>query len=291
MAIEFIDAEWNDLKIFLAVARSGTQAFAAELLGQSQPTVGRRIRALERSLGSALFYRDARGLGLTDEGMAVLRNVERMETEALSIRRRLSVQNELAGLLRVAASGWLGSHLLTQAIADFSRAHPDMQIHLLSDGNSCNLVRREVDVVYQLQQFGAPDIVQRPMMRVRYGIYASAAYLDSAGPVSMGGYGHKLVALPKEAADANHVAWLQTNLGQASTVLRSDSHEVLLQWCRNGIGLAMLPHAVGGIYPDLQQVRMSVDHFEQTVWAGYHIDMKFAPRLRSLIEATQIFAV
>ena len=62
------DSDWNDLKIFLAVARSGTQAFAAEVLGQSQPTVGRRIRALERSLGSTLFYRDARGLGLTDDG-------------------------------------------------------------------------------------------------------------------------------------------------------------------------------------------------------------------------------
>lgn len=287
MASELPDADWNDLKIFLAVARSGTQAYAAELLGQSQPTVGRRMRALERSLGSSLFYRDARGLALTADGIAVLRNVERMENEALSIKRRLSVQNDLAGLLRVCAGGWLGSHLLTQALADFSQGHPQVQIDLLSEGNGASLARREVDVVYQLQQFAAPDIVQRPMMRVAYGVYGRSTYLDSLGPVEKGGGGYRLVALSGEQADAEHDAWLQTHLGRANTALRSDSHEVLLQWCRNGLGLALLPHAVGRSYADLRHVSLPAMPSEQTVWAGYHRDMKLSPRLRALIEATQ----
>jgi DNA-binding transcriptional LysR family regulator len=286
MSTNFADSDWDDLKIFLAVARNGTQAFAAETLGQSQPTVGRRIRALERNLGSALFRRTARGLALTEEGMAVLRNVERMESEARAIQLRLSAPDFLSGSMRVSASGWLGSHILAPAFADFSNRHPQVQVHLVAHGPFSSL-REDVDLAYQLHEFSAPDFIQRAMMRITYGIYASAAYLGHNGPLRAGGHGHKLVTLAGDAAIPEHDEWLRTHLGHATTVLRTDSHEALIQWCRNGLGLALLPRAIGGMYAGLVNIQLSAVPTESVVWAGHHREMKFMSSILGLLAATQ----
>jgi molybdenum-dependent DNA-binding transcriptional regulator ModE len=82
--------EWNDLRIFLAIAREGTLGAAARKLGQSQPTMGRRLRALEQSVGQILFQRTGEGFVLTDEGTAILAHAERMEEEALAVQRQLA---------------------------------------------------------------------------------------------------------------------------------------------------------------------------------------------------------
>ena len=85
--------EWSDLRVFLAVAREGTLGGAARKLGQSQPTMGRRLRALEQSVGQTLFQRTEAGFVLTDEGTAVLSHAERIEEEVLAFQRQLSGQD------------------------------------------------------------------------------------------------------------------------------------------------------------------------------------------------------
>src|SRR5580693_8565693 len=82
--------EWSDLRVFLAVAREGTLGAAARKLGQTQPTMGRRLRALEHAVGHTLFQRTADGFVLTDEGNAVLGHAERIEEEAFALERRLA---------------------------------------------------------------------------------------------------------------------------------------------------------------------------------------------------------
>ena len=81
--------EWSDLRVFLAVARAGTLGAAARRLGQSQPTMGRRLRALEAVVGHTLFQRTGDGFVLTDEGASVLGHAERIEEEVLSVQRQL----------------------------------------------------------------------------------------------------------------------------------------------------------------------------------------------------------
>ena len=106
--------EWSDLPVFLAIAREGTLGAAARRLGQSQPTMGRRLRALEEATGSALFQRTADGFVLTDEGVLMLRHAERIEEEALALERRASgAETQLDGLLRLSSSDWFGTVMLT----------------------------------------------------------------------------------------------------------------------------------------------------------------------------------
>ena len=110
--------EWSDVRIFLAIAREGSLGAAARVVGQTQPTMGRRLRALEAALGQSLFQRTADGFVLTDEGAAVMASAERMEEEALAFERRLAGhESALSGQLRLAASDWFGSYVLTPVLA------------------------------------------------------------------------------------------------------------------------------------------------------------------------------
>lgn len=102
--------EWSDLRVFLAIARAGTLGAAARALGQTQPIMGRRLRALEQAVGQALFQRTSDGFVLTAEGAAVLAHAERVEEEAIAFERRLAGRGEtLEGMLRISASDWFGA--------------------------------------------------------------------------------------------------------------------------------------------------------------------------------------
>jgi len=114
--------EWGDLRVFLAVAREGTLGAAARKLGQSQPTMGRRLRELEEALGQTLFQRSNDGFVLTDEGSTVLAHAERIEEEVTALGRELAGQDQkLDGLLRVSSSDWFGAYLLAPVLSDFAK--------------------------------------------------------------------------------------------------------------------------------------------------------------------------
>ena len=100
--------EWSDLRVFLAIAREGTLGAAGRKLGQTQPTMGRRLRALEAAVGQTLFHRTGEGFVLTGEGLSVLGHSERMEEEVLAFQRQLAGQEaQLRGMLRLSSSDCL----------------------------------------------------------------------------------------------------------------------------------------------------------------------------------------
>src|ERR1700751_2613409 len=112
--------EWSDLRIFLAVAREGTLGAAARKLDQTQPTLGRRLRALEHAGGHALFQRTAEGFVLTDEGNAVLGHAERIAEGGFALEGRLTGNEaELDGALHRSTFDWFGTHMLAPVLAEF----------------------------------------------------------------------------------------------------------------------------------------------------------------------------
>ncbi|EEF23270.1 HTH-type transcriptional regulator cynR, putative, partial [Ricinus communis] len=173
--------QWDDLKIFLAVARHGTLGAAARALGQSQPTMGRRIRVLEEQLGYLLFQRSGDGFLLTHEGEAVLQNVQQMEDEANAVLRKLSGRQQLDGLLRVSTTEWFGAHVLAPVFARFCADNPGMTLELVSETRLVSLARREADLVFRFREFDEPDVIQRKAMHAEFGLYGAGAYLRQAG--------------------------------------------------------------------------------------------------------------
>ncbi len=273
--------EWSDLRPFLAIARTGTLGAAARSLGSTQPTMGRRLRALEAALGQALFQRTSAGFVLTDEGATLLGHAERMEEEALAIERRLAAQaQQLDGLLRITASDWFATHVLTPVLAEFARRHPQVQVELISDARFLNLSRREADLAFRIRPFDDADVVSRKLLHMRYGVYQRRG--DK--PPRAGGRGCALIALDAGFAGTPDDSWLQTALPKARTVFRSNSRDVQARMCALGVGLAVLPLPLGDPHPALERLDLGAEPPGRDTWLGYHRDLRRLPRLRALLD-------
>jgi DNA-binding transcriptional LysR family regulator len=275
--------EWSDLRVFLAIAREGTLGAASRKLGQSQPTMGRRLRALEQAVGQTLFQRTGDGFVLTDEGSAVLAHAERMEEEALALQRRLAGHDQrLDGMLRLSSSGWFGAHMLVPVLAEFAKAQPRVVVELLTDGRFFSLPRREADMAFRIHPFEEPEVISRRLMRIGY-----AAYVKSGSghrPRAGDGEGTPLVTMDTAYGNMPDVIWLKRILPNAHIVSRSNNRDVQARLCVEGVGIAVLPQPLGDHYPGLERVDLGEPPPPRDTFVGYHRDLKRLARLRALLD-------
>ncbi|WP_327205983.1 LysR family transcriptional regulator [Rhizobium beringeri] len=274
--------EWSDLKLFLAIARFGTLGAAARSLGLTQPTMGRRLRALETSLGQTLFQRTTDGFVLTDEGTAVFAGAERIEEEALAMERVLAGgSGQFDGFLRLSSSDWFGAHVLSPVLAEFSQVHPKVVVELLTDSRLLSLSRREADLVFRIQPFTEAEIISRKLIHIEYGFYISRG---TPHPEAGDGAGARLVTMDEAFGDMPDVGWLQRLLPRADIVMRSNSRDVQAALCANGAGLAVLPRPLGDSLAAIELVDLGEPPPGRDTWVGYHRDMKRLARLRALLD-------
>ena len=274
--------EWSDLRIFLAIAREGTLGAAARRVGQTQPTMGRRLQALERALGHRLFQRTRDGFVLTDEGAAVLSHAERMEEEVLAFQRELTGQEkQLDGMLRLTSSDWFAEYMLAPVLADFSKQYPRVIVELLTDSHLFSLARREADLAFRIRPFDEADIVSRKLLRMPYGVYAVADY---PRPEAGDGSGASLIVMNVAFGSMPEIAWLQRLLPKANIGFRSNARSVQARACQQGIGLAVLPRPLGDALENLQRIDLGDEPPARDTWVGYHRDMRRLARLRALMD-------
>lgn len=274
--------EWSDLRIFLAVARAGTLGGAARQAGQTQPTMGRRLRALESALGHALFQRTRDGFVLTDAGQLILPHAERMEEEVLALERKLAGQTALLeGHLRISSSDWFGAHVLSPIIAAFRQAHPGVSVELVTDTRLYSLARREADLVFRIKPFDEPDVVQRKLMRLDYALYA-AHHL--APPRAGDGTACSLITMDAAFADIPDAKWLRKLLPNAQLGFASNSREAQAIQCIAGAGVAVLPCLLADGIPAIRRLDLGESPPGRDVYVGYHRDLRHLGRLRAFLD-------
>jgi molybdate transport repressor ModE-like protein len=158
--------DWDDLRTFLAVARTGSLTEAARGLGVSYSTVSRRLAALEGGLGARLFDRNDAGYALTSAGNEMLESARRMEAEFDALSRRVRGRDaRLSGRVRVATTDALASSFMPE-LAAFSRRFPDIEIDLLSTPEPAELAMREAEVALLVTDRPPPDLVGRRLARL-----------------------------------------------------------------------------------------------------------------------------
>ncbi|WGS48810.1 LysR family transcriptional regulator [Paraburkholderia sp. D15] len=276
--------DWSDVRIFLAIARCGTLGAAAKRVGQTQPTMGRRLRALETTLGHTLFQRTSDGFVLTDEGTAVLAYAERMEEEALGFTRALvGEETQLTGLLRVSSSDWFGMHILTPVFARFLARHPGISLELVTDSRLYNLARREADLLFRITPFDEPDVIQRRLMHIDYALYGHA---DLVPPSRGEGDGYTLISMDSAFGSLPDVAWAKRMLPRARIGFGSNNRGVQARMCAEGAGFAVLPCPLGDATPGIRRIDLGETPPGRDVWLGYHRDLRRVARLRALLDAT-----
>jgi DNA-binding transcriptional LysR family regulator len=281
--------DWDDLRFFLVLSRHRTLSSAARELRVTQPTVGRRIGALEKRLGVQLFARSSAGFALTSSGLRALVFAQRMEQDALSAERQLSGRDEgLRGQVRITASEWLVSSVLSPIASGLVAQHPQLRIELLADARHLNLARREADVALRPRRFEQSAVVERAVGRLGFAVYASHAYVRANGAPGYGdGRGHVLIGMSDDTGDVTR-DWLQAALPHAVRSLKTNGRDAMLALARSGAGLACLARVVGDAAPELQRVVLRPGAPEPTLWLGTHRDARDTPRVRAVFSVLAV---
>lgn len=284
--------EWDDLHTFLMIARHGTLSAAARALGVQQPTMGRRLDALEHRAGARLLQKTPAGFVLTEAGEAILGNAERIEMEALSAGRLIAGKDvRLDGTVRLTTVETLAATVLSPILARFRRSHPGVRVEVVIATRSLSLFKREADVALRLAPFSQADVVARKVGRVGYALYAATEYLDRAGPPdwSRGAAGHAVILTEADLLDTAEMAWLRALAPAAATALVSNSRVVQRAAARDGLGLACLACYLGDETPDLVRLDPPPGPVGRPpgrdLWLGVHGDMRHTPRIRAFKEA------
>lgn len=276
---------WDDVRLFLEIARAGTLTAAATRLKLSQPTAGRRLRALEAAIGGPLFQRTSKGFQLTDEGEAMLAHAEHMAEEATALERKLvGGARGLEGSIRVSASDWVSARILAAPVAAFTVANPGLTVEIVSDSRMVDLRHRDADLAIRFLPFVGTDIVHRRLARIRYGLYAAPDYLGRCGDplASTDGAGHALVTLDSALDSLEDAVWLRSRWPMAGLGFRSNNREAQGIACAAGAGIAVLPRVIGD---QLGIVRLGGEEPPpRDLWLGYHEDLRRLRRLRLLVE-------
>ncbi|WP_343736786.1 LysR family transcriptional regulator [Achromobacter sp.] len=278
--------DWNDVRIFLAVARSGSFGGAARTLNVSHPTVGRRIKVLEEKAKQALFRRTKDGLVLTDAGDNVRALAESMEDSALSMERRLTGNDQrLEGILRISSAEWFAGYVLAPVLVELTHRHPAVVPEVIASHRLLDLSRREADVAFRIVPFSEPDIVQRRLMRMSYGVYASAATAQALqdDPASVG-----VILMNTAQSHFPDVAWVLERFPRCRRAFTSTNRSVQAQMCLRGVGIAVLPRPLGDAVPGLQRLHTPDEPPTRDIWVGYHHDLRHMDRLRVMLDIADV---
>lgn len=171
--------QWDDIRVFLAVARGAGLTGGARLLNSSAQTVGRRIAALEEAVGAALFVRGPTGYSLTEDGRALLADAERIEEDVARFRANASGRSSaLAGTVRVAAPENFVTELLVPALGPFLARHPDLRLEFITGIAPVSMVRGDADLAIRLVRPDHGEVTVRQIGTMLNSLYASGEYLD-----------------------------------------------------------------------------------------------------------------
>ena len=177
---------WDDVRIFLAVARNGQILGAARSLSLNHATVARRLTALEEALGSKLFTRKTNGSELSGAGERFLVHAEAMESAMLAASESAGSDSAVDGTVRVGAPDGFGVAFLAPRLGELTDQHKGLRIELVPVPRAFSLSRREADIAVTLERPREGRLVARKLTDYRLGLYAAQGYLDRHGtPASL----------------------------------------------------------------------------------------------------------
>lgn len=275
--------DWDHLRFFLQVARTGRLLSAAHRLGVEHTTVARRIQQLEKHLGQTLFIRERQGFVLTDAGKQLLPHAERMEDASARIEHDLQrTQMGISGLVRVGATEGYGTSFLAAHLARLTQQHPHLTIDLIAIPRLLNLSRREADIVITLERPSRGDFIITKLTDYALGLYASSDYLAHHPPIYSTDdlKANPFVGYIDDLLISQALNYLPEICQPERIALRSTSLLAQQQAALAGAGLAILPHFMAATEPRLQAVLPDQVRLIRTFWMMMPLEMKDVARTR-----------
>lgn len=281
-------ADWDDLKYFLAIARSGTATGAARALRVDQTTVARRLSAMEAGLGLRLFERRQAGYALTPAGEALIPRAEAVETAAAAFADTAGAQSrELSGTVRLTSLELYAVTILPPLLRDLHGAHPGLRIDLDTADEKRDLGAGEADIALRGGQRPAEGgLVGRRIAADPWSLYCSRAYAAAhPRPRTVAALrGHAIVGGGGEMIWPLYQAWLQRHRLEEAVTMRHNSAVGLLAAVRAGAGLAVLPSFIADRDPELVRCLEPPTDDGAELWLLTHERLRRTPRIRAVMD-------
>ena len=253
------EASWDDLRIFLAVVAYGSMNGAARALGQSQPTVARRMRALEETLGVALWQRTPNRIDLTEAGRAVLEAASPMAEAAGAVPKiAAAFRPDPNAPIRITAT-MSATLFLSRHAVELALATRPIEIAYLPTRRRLDLAGGEADIALRMRSLpDDEDLIGRRLGRMAFAIYART--MDPSA----------IIVPPEDPNLSRQAAFINAFADGRAVAARIGDLPIRYQAARTGLGAAVLPCWLGDADPDLVRVSDPPEAMEEDVYLVMH---------------------
>lgn len=268
--------DWNDLKFVLALHRSGTLVGAGKLLHVNTSTVGRRIQALEQSLGTRLFDRIGGGYQPTQAAMRVVACAEEMELQANAMQRQIrGLDSRVEGAVRITALDSFLDAIVVPSLPAFLQLHPGIEITLESDLRLFELARGEADIAIRSVKPVQPEMVVRRLGVLATGFYQlrGKTWADHL----------PLIGLPDKPEHADYNARILSRVPKGKIVARANTEARITELVKQGVGIGFVDCFVGEFEPNLERIE-GFGLSESEIWAITHVEMRRSARVIATLD-------
>ena len=273
---------WEDLKIFAAVAETGSVRSAGRAVGRHHSTITRRIDRLERDIGARLFDRRPEGLSLTSAGEKVLVAAHAAAESFLDVERQVvGRDNNLSGELTVTMPEPLAEHVFVPALARLNELYPQLNINLVATGALLDVSRREADVAIRCDNNPPESLVGKRYPAYRTSIYAATDYLDNRDLKANPESGRWVGYWP---TDGRYPDW-----AQLTEFAKVPAWGVFPQFCsqlaavKAGLGIAILPCFVADSVAGIARITDRKPEPSRDIWVLTHRDLRATARVRAFM--------
>ncbi|MEL6689994.1 MAG: LysR family transcriptional regulator [Pseudomonadota bacterium] len=268
-----MQASWDDLALFSAVARHGALAPAARERGVSTATLSRRMTALEARLGRRLFLHGAQGYTPTATGRELLERTEKMEAAAADIALWQAAQDGPTRV-RISAGTWSALHL-AENIAQIWQPSAPWVPEFLHANIELDIARREIDIGIRNKRPDQPWLAGRTVGEVHFAAYGRP---DADG----------WIGASYDAAATASAAWLREH-HNSEIVTTANDPRLLLAMAEAGIGKVVLPTFVGDARPILSRQSEIIADLSHQRWLVCHHETRHEPGIRAALDALSEF--
>src|SRR5438309_4682927 len=281
-----LSASWEDLRAFLLCTRHQSFRNAADVLGLTGTTLMRKIDRLEEELGFKLFLRDQTGLSLSDEGRALLFDVEQMERLSFNIFRRASMSTDTNGTVRVAVTEGPGNFWVLPRLIDFQKTYRKIMVDLRCAMEQADVSRLEADISIQLARPTNPDLIVTKLGRHHIYAFASEAYRDAYGlPKSLAGLRHHRIVkqhgVQLDETGYARILGLETLNGIVG--ISTNSSVAVLYAIERGAGIGFLPTSVMALGAPVVPIDLGIN-YHMDLWLTYHKEFRNSDRHKIVID-------
>ena len=279
--------DWDLLRSFLAVARSGKLTLAARRLKVDHSTLSRRILALETSLKAKLFDKSLNGYTLTPEGERLLAEAERVEAAVMTIQSDIAEESAgVSGTVRIGSPDGFGTRFLAPRVGGLAARHPGLDIELVANPRSFSLSRREADIAIGLSNPANSRLLTVKLTDYELGLYGAASM--AAVWQGIGDVGdlqsHPFVSYIDDLIYTPELDYLPLISRALTTRIKSSNLLAQAEAVAAGAGLGVLPCFLAEGDPRFLRVLPDRVGLIRTFFMSVHQDMRRLARLKATMD-------